>query len=64
MRDAMDMALWVDHHARFSADLGKGMARLKARLRGGNDPLPVVGKALALVLAVSLASLSLGSAVA
>ena len=65
MRDAMDSQLWVNHHDRFSADLGRRLSRLSARLRtGSSDPVPIVGKALAMVLAVSLASLSLGSAVA
>ena len=65
MRDAMDLQLWVNHHDSFSADLGRRLSRLSARLRAGSgDPVPIVGKALAMVLAVSLASLSLGSAVA
>ena len=65
MRDAMDLQLWVNHHDRFSADVGKRLGRLGAKLhKPSEDPVPVVGKALALLLAVSLASLSLGSAVA
>ena len=65
MRDAMDLQLWLNHHRRFSADVDAGLNRFGARLRkGSEDPVPIVGKAMALLLAVSLASLSLGSAVA
>lgn len=62
MQDSFLDRLWTDHHQRFSADLGGLLDRTAARLkRGGGDPMPVVGKALAAVLAVSLASLTLGA---
>ncbi len=62
MKEAYLDRMWVDHHERFSADLGRAMDKVPARLRGSvGDPLPVVARAMALVLAVSLASLSLGA---
>jgi hypothetical protein len=69
MKDAMLNRMWIDHHDRFSADFGRAADRVGARMRGagggaGGDSVPLVGRALALVLAVSLASLSLGSTLA
>jgi hypothetical protein len=65
MKDAMLDRMWREHHDRFSADLGRTADRLGARMRSPDgDSLPLVGRALALVLAVSLASLSLGSTLA
>ena len=65
MKDAMLGRLWAEHHDRFSADFGRAIDRLGARMRSADgDTLPLVGRALALVLAVSLASLSLGSTLA
>jgi hypothetical protein len=61
MKDAMLDRIWAEHHERFSADLGRTADRMRAADR---DTLPLVGRALALVLAVSLASLSLGSTLA
>jgi hypothetical protein len=64
MQDSFLDRLWADHHQRFSADVGGLLDRAAARLkRTGGDPLPIAGKALAAVLAVSLASLSLGAVV-
>jgi hypothetical protein len=61
MKDAFLDRMWADHHERFSADLGRALDKVPARLRASaGDPLPVVGRAMALVLAVSLASLSFG----
>jgi hypothetical protein len=57
--------MWVDHHERFSTDLGGALDHARARLTGAaGDPLPMVARAMALVLAVSLASLSLGATIA
>lgn len=65
MKDAFLDRMWVDHHERFSTDLGGALDKAQARLRGAEgDPLPMVGRAMALVLAVSLASLSLGATIA
>ena len=65
MKDAMLDRMWIDQHDRFSADLGRVADRVGARMRNtGGDSVPLVGRALALVLAVSLASLSLGSTLA
>jgi hypothetical protein len=61
----MDGRIWNDGHQRFSADLGRRLDALSARLRmPGRDPLPLVARAMALVLAVSVASLTLGSPLA
>jgi hypothetical protein len=61
----MDSRIWIAKHERFSADvankLSGSFASLGARAR---DPMPIVGRALALMLAVSLSSLSLGAAIA
>jgi hypothetical protein len=65
MKDAMLNRMWIDQHDRFSADFGRAADRVGARMRNtGGDSVPLVGRALALVLAVSLASLSLGSTLA
>lgn len=62
MQDAILGRMWADHHERFSTDLSNGLGTLGARLRKAEaDRLPLVGRALALVLAVSAASLSVGS---
>ncbi len=65
MKDAFLDRMWVDHHERFSSDVWNAVDNAKARLTGAaGDPLPMVGRAMALVLAVSLASLSLGATIA
>jgi hypothetical protein len=65
MKDMMLDRMWNDQHERFSADLGRAADRLGARIGSSqSDSLPLVARALALVLAVSLASLSLGSTLA
>ena len=62
MKDAFLDRMWVDHHARFSADAGRALDGARERMRRANgDPLPMVARAMALVLAVSLASLSVGA---
>jgi hypothetical protein len=61
MKDAFLDRMWGDHHERFSADFGRALDKVPGRLRASaGDPLPVVARAMALVLAVSLASLSFG----
>ena len=65
MKDAMLNRMWIDRHDRFSADLGRTADRIRARMRGTEgDKLPLIGRAAALVLAVSLASLSVGATLA
>ena len=65
MRDAMDARIWTEHHDAFSADLARRLDRAAARLRTRRtDPLPAVGRAMALVLAISVTSLSLGATIA
>lgn len=61
MKDAFLDRMWADHHERFSADAGRVLDGLRERLgQAEGDPLPVVARAMALVLAVSLASLTVG----
>jgi hypothetical protein len=65
MKDAMLNRMWIDQHDRFSADLGRAADRIGARMRGTEgDKLPLIGRAAALLLAVSLASLSVGATLA
>jgi len=65
MKDAFLDRMWADHHERFSADLGRALDKVPAKLMDTDgDPLPVVARAIALVLAVSLASLSVGATLA
>ena len=62
MQDRFLDRLWADHHDRFTADVGGLLDRTAAKLqRTGGDPMPIAGRALALVLVVSLTSLSVGS---
>jgi hypothetical protein len=62
MKDAFLDRMWADHHERFSADAGRVLDGVRERVRRADgDPLPVVARAMALVLAVSLASLSVGA---
>ncbi len=62
MKDAFLNRMWTDHHERFSADAGRVLDGVRERMRRSDgDPLPVVARAMALVLAVSLASLSVGA---
>lgn len=64
MKEAFLDRMRIDQHQRFSADLGRALNEAPARLRERDgDPLPVVAHAMALVLAVSLASLSVGAAI-
>ena len=58
MRDAMEGRLWVAHHERLSEDLSRVVDKARAHFSGSGDPLPIVARAMALVLAVSLTSLS------
>jgi hypothetical protein len=61
----MDGRLWAELHEAFSADLGRRLDRVAAKLKTRRtDPLPAVGRAMALVLAVSVTSLSLGATLA
>lgn len=63
MKDAFLDRMWIDQHQRFSADLGRALDKVPARLPvADGDALPMVARAMALVLAVSLASLSVGAA--
>ena len=65
MKDAMLDSIWAAHHQQFSADLGRAADRLGARIGGAEgDSLPLVARAMALVLAVSLTSLSVGATLA
>jgi hypothetical protein len=62
MRDATDARLWADHHQQLSDHVGRRLGQATARFRAGEgDPLPIVGRAMAIVLAVSLTSLSLST---
>jgi hypothetical protein len=65
MKDAILNNMWNDQHDRFSADFGRAADRVAARMRSAEaDRLPLIGRAAALVLAVSLASLSVGATLA
>ena len=59
MKDQFHDRMWIDNHERFSTDLGQRLDRIAARFSGRGDPLPIVARAMALVMAVSLTSLSL-----
>jgi hypothetical protein len=60
MNEAYHDRSWIDGHGRFSADAGRLFGRTGARLRvAGGDPLPIVARAMALVLAVSMTTLTL-----
>ena len=63
--DAMLNRMRADQHDRFSADFAPSADRQGARIASTkSDGLPLVAHALALVLAVSLASLSVGATLA
>jgi hypothetical protein len=62
MKDELFGRLWVDQHERFSGDLTRRIGRAGAAARReGRDPLPLVARAMALVLATSLSTLMIGA---
>ncbi len=65
MGDALLARMWVDNHQRMSEDLQSKADEPEALAeRRDEDMLPIVARVLALVLAVSLSSLTLGAAIA
>lgn len=64
MRDALDGRTPIDGWEPISADFIARMGGSPARpKREDADPLPIVGRAMALILAVSLTSLSIGATI-
>jgi len=62
MMDEMLSRLRAVDHARASGDAGPKAAGIEPRpKRGAGDPLPLVARALALMLAVSVSSLTLAT---
>ena len=65
MGDALLARMWVDNHQRMSEDLHSKADEPEALAASRDeDMLPIVARVLALVLAVSLSSLTLGAAIA
>lgn len=59
MKEAFHDRLWIDHHERFSEGVSRFLRRIGERRRARTrDPLPLVGHAVVLALAVSLTSLT------
>lgn len=65
MRDELDDRSWSREQARYSSDFRDQASNFDAPAeRPSGDPLPIVARAMALVLAVSLTSISLGATIA
>jgi len=65
MQDAFLGRIWADHHHRLGGNFPRAAGSGRARLSTGHaDRLPLVARAMALVLAVSMASLSVGASIA
>jgi hypothetical protein len=62
MADNLLGRMWADHHDAFSEEVTRRIGLARTRLSQGNgDPLPLVGRAMALVLAVSLTGLTVSA---